>query len=34
LFLAATGLVAGFFVAIFAAFAPQYLNMFKAIFGN
>ena len=34
LFVAAAGLVAGFFVAIFAAFAPQYLNMFKPIFGN
>jgi hypothetical protein len=29
LFVAATGLVAGFFVAIFAAFAPQFLGMFK-----
>ena len=29
LFVAATGLVAGFFVAIFAAFAPQYLGMFR-----
>ena len=28
LFVAATGAVAGFFVAIFAAFAPQYLGMF------
>ena len=34
LLVAATGLVAGFFVAIFAAFAPQYLNMFRPIFGN
>ena len=34
LFVAATGLVAGFFVAIFAAFAPQYLNMFRPIFGK
>jgi hypothetical protein len=34
LFVAAMGLVAGFFVAIFAAFAPQYLNMFRHIFGN
>ncbi|HXI91175.1 MAG TPA: hypothetical protein VNO24_14255 [Blastocatellia bacterium] len=34
LFLAAMGLVAGFFLAIFAAFAPQYLNMFKPILGN
>ena len=31
LFVAATALVAGFFVAIFAAFAPQYLGMFKRI---
>ena len=34
LFVAATCLVAGFFVAIFAAFAPQYLNMFRPLFGN
>jgi len=34
LFVAATGLVAGFFVAIFAAFAPQYLDMFRPIFGK
>ena len=32
LFVAATALVASFFVAIFAAFAPQYLGMFKPIF--
>jgi hypothetical protein len=32
LFVAATALVAGFFVAIFAAFAPRYLGMFKPIF--
>lgn len=34
LFVAATGAVAGFFVAIFAAFAPQYLGMFKHLFGS
>ena len=34
LFVAATGVVAGFFVAIFAAFAPQYLSMFRPIFGD
>lgn len=34
LFVAATGAVAGFFVAIFAAFAPQYLGMFKPLFGS
>ncbi len=34
LFVAATGLVAGFFVAIFAAFAPRYLGMFRHILGN
>ncbi|PYT06329.1 MAG: hypothetical protein DMF60_09620 [Acidobacteria bacterium] len=32
LFVAATVLVAGFFIAIFAAFAPQYLNMFRTHF--
>jgi len=32
LFVAAIALVAGFFVAIFAAFAPQYLGMFRHIF--
>jgi hypothetical protein len=31
LFVAATALVAGFFVGIFTAFAPQYLGMFKPI---
>jgi hypothetical protein len=34
LFVAAAGAVAGFFVAIFAAFAPQYLGMFKHLFGS
>jgi hypothetical protein len=34
LFVAAIGLVAGFFVAILAAFAPQYLGMFKHLFGS
>ena len=34
LFVAAIALVAGFFVAIFAAFAPQYLGMFKHILTN
>jgi hypothetical protein len=34
LFVAATGAVAGFFVAILAAFAPQYLGMFKHLFGS
>jgi hypothetical protein len=34
LFGAATVLVAGFFVAIFALFAPQYLGMFSHIFGS
>ena len=34
LFVAATGAVAGFFVAILAAFAPQYLGMFKPLFGS
>lgn len=32
-FAGALALVAGFFVAIFAAFAPQYLRMFGRIFG-
>ena len=32
LFVAAMVLVAGFFIAIFAAFAPQYLNMFRTHF--
>ena len=31
LFVAATALVAGFFLAIFALFAPQYLGMFRHI---
>jgi hypothetical protein len=31
LFLAATGIVAGFFIAIFAAFAPQYLGIFTRL---
>ena len=34
LFIAAMALVAGFFVAIFAAFAPQYLGMFRPVFGK
>jgi hypothetical protein len=34
LFVAASGLVTAFFVAIFAAFAPQYLGMFKHLFGS
>jgi hypothetical protein len=34
LFVVATGAVAGFFVAIFAAFAPQYLGMFRHLFGG
>jgi hypothetical protein len=34
LFVAATGVVAGFFVALFAVFAPQYLSMFRPIFGT
>ena len=34
LFVAAMALVTGFFIAIFAAFAPQYLGMFRRIFGN
>jgi hypothetical protein len=29
LFAVATGAVGGFFIAIFAAFAPQYLGMFR-----
>jgi len=33
LFVVAVGMVAGFFVAIFAAFAPQYLGMFRHLFG-
>jgi hypothetical protein len=31
---ATTGLVAGFFIAIFAAFAPQYLGMFQHLVGR
>src|SRR2546428_7118611 len=34
LFVVAMALVAGFFVAIFAAFAPQYLGMFRPLFGK
>jgi len=34
LFVVATGLVAGFFLAIFDAFAPQYLGMFRHVFGR
>jgi hypothetical protein len=34
LFVVATGMVAGFFVAIFAAFTPQYLGMFRHLFGR
>jgi hypothetical protein len=34
LFVVAMVLVASFFCAIFAVFAPQYLNMFRPIFGN
>jgi hypothetical protein len=34
LFVATMGAVAGFFVAIFAAFAPQYLGMFKHLLGS
>jgi hypothetical protein len=33
LFIAALAVVAGWFVAIFAAFAPQYLGMFKHLLG-
>jgi hypothetical protein len=33
-FVVATGVVAGFFVAIFAAFAPQYLGMFRHLFAG
>ena len=33
-FVAALALIAGFFVAIFFAFAPQYLGMFKPLFGR
>jgi hypothetical protein len=34
LFVVATGVVAGFFVAIFAAFAPRYLGLFRHLFGR
>jgi hypothetical protein len=34
LFVVATGAVGGFFIAIFAAFAPQYLGMFRHLFGR
>jgi hypothetical protein len=34
LFVAALALVAGFFVGIFAAFAPQYLGMFQHLLGS
>ena len=34
LFLVTFGVVALFFVAIFAAFAPQYLGMFKHLLGS
>lgn len=34
LFVATTGMVAGFFVAIFAVLAPQYLGMFRHLFGR
>jgi len=34
LFVAVAALVAGFFVAIFAVFAPQYLGMFSHMFGS
>lgn len=34
LFVVAMVVVAAFFVAIFAAFSPQYLNMFRQILGN
>jgi hypothetical protein len=34
LFVVATGVVAGYFVVIFAAFAPQYLDMFRHLFGR
>jgi hypothetical protein len=34
LFAVATGAVSGFFMAIFAAFAPQYLGMFRHLFGR
>jgi len=34
LFVVATGAVGGFFITIFAAFAPQYLGMFRHLFGK
>jgi hypothetical protein len=34
LFAVATGAVSGFFMAIFAAFAPRYLGMFRHLFGR
>lgn len=34
LFVTITALVTGFFVAIFAVFAPQYLGMFSHMFGS
>lgn len=34
LFVVATVAVGGFFIAIFAAFAPQYLGMFRHLFGR
>ena len=34
LFVVATGAVGSFFIAIFAAFAPQYLGMFRRLFGR
>lgn len=34
LFVAVTTLVAGFFVAIFAVFAPRYIGMFSHMFGS
>jgi hypothetical protein len=34
LFAVATGAVGGFFIAIFAAFAPQYLGMFRHLLGR
>jgi hypothetical protein len=33
LLIATLGMVAGFFIGIFAAFAPQYLGMFKRLLG-
>jgi len=34
LFVATTGAVGSFFIAIFAAWAPQYLGMFRQLFGR